>query len=124
MHSWQEAKLQQGLRAGNVPGESREQGVDGLPKNIYHPPPLHKARRSDKERVTVSPRVVWALTLTFPHQNGTAWGHLRNEAGIRTEGAGICQPSQQRSGWLKMCAQDMILVNLQIMFKANIYKED
>lgn len=24
----------------------------------------------------------------------------------------------------KMCAQDIILVKLQIMFKANIYKED
>lgn len=127
VHSWPEARLLQGLRAGTVPDESREQGVDGLPKSIYHPPPLHKGtwklqRKGD--RWSVSPRIVWALTLTFPPRQGKAWGSLRIQAGRRTEGAGLCQPSQQRSGWLKMCAQDTILVNLQIMFKANIYKED
>lgn len=51
-------------------------------------------------------------------------GRPRNKAGIRIESAAKCQLFQQRFRWLKMCAQDIILVKLQITFKANIYKED
>ena len=106
----------------------REQWTDQFAENIYRVPPVCEAQRRHKGRVTSDPcpqGFCRVRILKCPIRTERPGEKLRSEGrdgnwGCRKASALLAQIQMMK----KMCAQDIILVKLQITFKTNIYKED
>lgn len=123
VHSWQEARLHRELRDGNV-----LQGAMNRPVCWKY---LSSASCVWGTEKTQRKGNEWSLSSRILQGSISEIRTERPGERLRSEGGGgnwgcrkASAPLAQIQMTKKMCAQDIILVKLQITFKTNIYKED